>query len=62
MARGVGANPRYFAAADLPAAPALQRLKEWQQELGRESRTAEHPFNNGLMLEALVSRAQSTLN
>ncbi|HBH39108.1 MAG TPA: DNA polymerase III subunit delta', partial [Curvibacter sp.] len=42
--------------------PALQRLKEWQQELGRESRTAEHPFNNGLMLEALVNRAQSTLN
>ncbi|MCZ8251249.1 MAG: DNA polymerase III subunit [Hylemonella sp.] len=62
MARGVGADPRYFAAADLPAPPALQRLKDWQQELSRESRTAEHPFNNGLMLEALVSRAQSTLN
>lgn len=62
MARGVGAQPRYFVAEDLPPSPTLRRLKDWQQELGRESRTAEHPFNNGLMLEALVSRAQSTLN
>jgi DNA polymerase-3 subunit delta' len=62
MVHGVGAAPRYFAATDLPAPPVLPRLKDWQQELVRESRTAEHPYNNGLMLEALVSRAQSALN
>jgi DNA polymerase-3 subunit delta' len=29
---------------------------------GREQRTAEHPFNAGLMLESLVSRARSALH
>lgn len=62
MVRGVGASPRYFADTDLPASPALTRLKDWQQELVREGRSAEHPYNSGLMLEALVSRAQSALN
>jgi DNA polymerase-3 subunit delta' len=62
MARGVGAQPRYFVPEDLPTPPALERLKDWQQELVREGRTAEHPYNSGLMLEALVSRAQSALN
>lgn len=62
MARGVGAQPRYFVPEDLPTPPALERLKDWQQELVREGRTAEHTYNSGLMLEALVSRAQSALN
>ena len=62
MALGVGALPRFFDAADLPAPPALPRLRVWQAELGQESRSAEHPFNAGLMIEALVSRAQTTLN
>ena len=62
MAQGVGALPRFFEAADLPSPPALPRLRDWQRELGQESRTAEHPYNSGLMIEALVSRAQTTLN
>jgi DNA polymerase-3 subunit delta' len=32
------------------------------KELGREQRTVEHPFNAGLMLESLVSRARSALH
>jgi DNA polymerase-3 subunit delta' len=62
LALGTGAQPRYFDAPDLPAPPALPALGAWQRELVREARTAEHPFNTGLMLEALVSRAQTALN
>src|SRR5690606_9319426 len=62
MARASGAAPRYFAAADLPAPPALVQLAAWSRELTAAQRTAEHPFNAGLMLEALVARGRSVLN
>ena len=62
MALGTGAVPRYFESGDLPSPPSLSALSAWQRELGRESRSAEHPFNTGLMIEALVSRAQTALN
>ncbi len=62
MAMGVGAQPRYFDASDLPMQANLTALSAWQRELGRESRSAEHPYNTGLMIEALVSRAQTALN
>lgn len=62
LALGVGAQPRYFDAEDLPPPPGLPALQAWQKELAQAARTAEHPFNTGLMLEALVSRAQTALN
>jgi len=62
LALGAGASPRYFDATDLPAAPALPALCAWQKELAQAALTAEHPYNSGLMLEALVSRAQTALN
>ena len=57
-----GAAPRYFAAADLPQPPPLLALARWAQALTRAARTAEHPFNTGLMLEALVAQARQTLH
>ncbi|QHJ01735.1 DNA polymerase III subunit delta' [Xylophilus rhododendri] len=58
-----GAAPRYFAPADLPSnAPDWMALTRWSKALAASARTAEHPFNAGLMLEALVSAAQNTLN
>ena len=62
LARAVGAAPRYFSASDLPAAPALARLSAWSRVLATQARTAEHPFNTGLMLEALVAEARNVLN
>jgi len=62
LARQVGAAPRFFDASELPAAGSLAALSAWARELALASRTAEHPFNSGLMLEDLVSRAQSALN
>ncbi|MBT9506821.1 DNA polymerase III subunit delta' [Rhodoferax sp.] len=57
-----GASPRFFAAADLPAGSSISRLTTWSKALAEASRTVEHPFNAGLMLETLVSQAQNALN
>ena len=62
MASQAGAAPRFFAAADLPAAVPVNALSDWWQELSDTARTVEHPFNAGLMLESLVSRAHNALN
>ena len=58
-----GATPRYFSAEALPPTQAsLRTLGDWYKRLQQSLRTAEHPFNAGLMLEALVSDAQQTLS
>ncbi len=72
----VGAPPRFFRAADLPAMaagragalpktplkPGLFALANWSKELNAIARTVEHPYNPGLLIESLVSRAQTVLN
>ncbi len=72
MAVRMGASPRFFSAKDLPApagskagntpAPGLYALASWSKELTAIARTVEHPYNPGLMLESLVSRARLALN
>lgn len=57
----VGAAPRFFDQADLPAPPTLAVLTRWSKALAQSLRTADHPFNQGLMLEALVAQAASVL-
>ena len=62
LAASVGAAPRYFAPADLPKTPPLGALTRWSRALSKAARTAGHPFNGGLMLEALVAQARNTLH
>ncbi len=62
LAASVGAAPRYFAPADLPKPPPLGPLTRWSKALAKAARTADHPFNAGLMLEALVAQARNTLH
>jgi len=57
-----GAGPRFFEAADLPQPGGWQALSDWAKSLSETMRTVEHPFNTGLMQEALVSQAQLALN
>ena len=60
-----GAAPRFFDAADLPPgmlSGSFATLSEWGKSLAQTARSVEHPFNTGLMLEALVSRAHIVLN
>jgi len=57
-----GAAPRFFDHAQLPACGAsVAALTEWFKSLVESARTAEHPFNAGLMLEALSADAHHTL-
>lgn len=59
MLAAAGAAPRYFPAASLPAAAApMAELAAWAEALRRAARHAEHPWNAGLMAEALVLRGQ----
>ncbi len=60
-----GAQPRFFRIDDLPsgagARNGMYALAAWSKELAQTARTVEHPYNPGLMLEALVSRARLAL-
>jgi DNA polymerase III subunit delta' len=78
LALKMGAVPRFFSAKDIAAATAdrpgppakenlsahasVQALSQWAKELATTARTVEHPYNPGLMLEFLVSRAALALN
>lgn len=62
MAVQAGAEPRFFAKADLAGAATVGALSAWAQSLSRSMRTLDHPFNAGLMLESLVGKAKSVLN
>jgi DNA polymerase-3 subunit delta' len=60
--RQSGAAPRFFDAQQLPATQAsVSVLTDWFKRLMQTARTAEHPFNAGLLLEALTADAQQTL-
>lgn len=60
--RHTGAAPRFFDPAHLPpCAASVTALTDWFKRLTQSARTAEHPFNAGLMLEALAADAQQTL-
>jgi DNA polymerase-3 subunit delta' len=62
MAQASGAAPRFFAPADLPKASSPAALGEWWRSLAQAARTVDHPFQPGLMLEALVSQARAALH
>lgn len=54
---------RYFNASDLPVLRTQPKhLTAWFKRLSLAARSAEHPFNAGLMLEALCSEAREVMN
>jgi DNA polymerase III subunit delta' len=59
--RCVGSAPRYFAAAALGPSASLTALNAWAVELQAQVRHAEHPWNAGLMVEALVANARTAM-
>jgi DNA polymerase-3 subunit delta' len=67
LATRAGAEPRFFSRDDLPPVSAsptnagLFALTQWSRELTATARTVEHPYNPGLMLEVLASRARQAL-
>lgn len=62
LAVRAGARARFFENTDLPRGGTWQSLTAWAQSLSDTRRTVEHPFNAGLMQEALISQAQLAIN
>jgi DNA polymerase-3 subunit delta' len=70
LAQACAAPPRFFDAADLPVMPAHRSspdpiwtvLTDWARSLAQAARTAEHPYNPGLMVEALGSQAYRAIH
>ena len=57
------ATLRYFNEADLPKLKVSSaQLTAWFRRLSQAAKTSEHPFNAGLMLEALCAEAREVLN
>lgn len=57
-----GALPRYFPRAAMPAGlPDPSALRAWAAELARVVRHAEHPWNEGLLVESLIGQAERAL-
>lgn len=63
MLQAAGSAPRYFPAASLAGLQeaARGRLAAWSKRLLTAARQAEHPWNAGLMAEALAGEAQQAL-
>ncbi len=62
MALASGAAQRYFPAGSVPVGASLPALSAWSRELDRVARHDDHPFFEGLMLDALVAAASRALN
>ena len=57
-----GASPRFFPATSLARNCQLHRLSSWSRALSSAMRSVEHPYNPGLMQEALVNQARLALH
>lgn len=57
FALAAGAAPRFFPAASLPRPSAMPALAAWSRELARFARHVDHPWNEGLAVDALLQQA-----
>lgn len=57
-----GAPSRFFAEGGWPVRTSWVGLSGWSQALMASRRTMDHPYNTGLMVEALVAQAKTALN
>lgn len=62
MAVAVGGSPRFFPRSALVDGCAFGKLSIWFKALSTSMRTVEHPYNQGLMQEALVNQARLALH
>jgi len=62
MCLSQGAEPKFFPPEALSAKAQLSAMTEWSKALLVSAQSADHPFNLGLMHEALASQANGFLN
>ena len=58
MLQAAGGQPRYFAEQSFPQGAQPAALSAWAKTLSRVARHDEHPWNDGLLIEALVSEGR----
>lgn len=56
-----GGEPRFFTPDQLPKSPSATKAALWAQELARQVRHVEHPFNAGLQIQAWTVRARQAM-
>lgn len=61
LAHGAGAPCRYFSSTAMPGRCAPERLARLARELQALARHAEHPWHEGLQIDALAARARVAL-
>jgi DNA polymerase-3 subunit delta' len=61
MAVALQGSPRYFPAGSLPQGASLAALSLWLKDLHRVARHEGHPWNESLMLDALVAASARAL-
>ncbi|MBL8331232.1 MAG: DNA polymerase III subunit delta' [Rubrivivax sp.] len=61
MCLAVGAAPRFFPEARLQGPLQLPRLAQWQRQLLQIQRHAEHPWNEPVLMDALIAEGQDAL-
>jgi DNA polymerase-3 subunit delta' len=59
LVQAAGGTPRYFAVQALPSGAHHGALRAWARSLSRAARHAEHSWNEGLLVEALVSEGRA---
>ncbi len=59
LALSHGAAPRFFPSQALPPPASASALADWSLELARLARQADHPWNEGLLVDALLAQAQA---
>ncbi len=57
-----GASPRFFDPVALRWRTGSHAVSDWSRALAQARRSMDHPFNPGLLQEALVERAKTALN
>ncbi|MDQ2780144.1 MAG: DNA polymerase III subunit delta' [Pseudomonadota bacterium] len=62
LAHAVGGAARFFPGAQMPQQAEATALLAWSQDLQRVMRHAEHPWNEALLLDALVREAAAALS
>jgi DNA polymerase-3 subunit delta' len=60
MLKVMGGAPSYFAAQSVPQGASMQALAAWARSLARVATHDEHPWNEGLLVEALVCEGRAT--
>lgn len=61
LVQAVGGTGRYFPPGSVPAEGRIETLLAWQRSLLRVARHDDHPWHEGLLLEALLNEARTAL-